>query len=100
MICTYLVFWYFEPTFTKPSPRWLMIVAGLVLWFYQTMDAMDGKQARRTGSSSPLGQLFDHGCESVVTIFLAMLSAMCLHLGFSVRCVHFLMCMLLPFWMS
>jgi phosphatidylglycerophosphate synthase len=22
---------------------------------------VDGKQARRTGSSSPLGQLFDHG---------------------------------------
>jgi ethanolaminephosphotransferase len=26
---------------------------------------MDGKQARRTGSSSPLGQLFDHGCDAV-----------------------------------
>jgi len=25
------------------------------------MDAIDGKQARRTNSSSPLGQLFDHG---------------------------------------
>jgi phosphatidylglycerophosphate synthase len=28
---------------------------------YQTLDAVDGKQARRTGTSSPLGQLFDHG---------------------------------------
>jgi len=26
---------------------------------------MDGKQARRTGSSSPLGQLFDHGCDAL-----------------------------------
>jgi ethanolaminephosphotransferase len=26
---------------------------------------MDGKQARRTGSSSALGQLFDHGCDAV-----------------------------------
>lgn len=25
------------------------------------MDAMDGKQARRTETSSPLGELFDHG---------------------------------------
>ncbi len=29
------------------------------------MDAIDGKQARRTSSSSPLGELFDHGCDSV-----------------------------------
>jgi hypothetical protein len=26
-----------------------------------TFDAVDGKQARRTNSSSPLGELFDHG---------------------------------------
>lgn len=25
---------------------------------------MDGKQARRTGNSSPLGLLFDHGCDA------------------------------------
>ncbi len=29
------------------------------------MDAIDGKQARRTGSSSPLGELFDHGCDAL-----------------------------------
>jgi hypothetical protein len=28
---------------------------------YQTLDALDGKQARRTKTSSPLGELFDHG---------------------------------------
>ena len=28
---------------------------------YQTLDNMDGKQARRTGTSSPLGLLMDHG---------------------------------------
>ncbi len=33
----------------------------LGLFFYQTMDVIDGKQARRTGTSSPLGELFDHG---------------------------------------
>ena len=34
---------------------------------YQTLDAIDGKQARRTNSSSPLGELFDHGCDSLST---------------------------------
>lgn len=28
---------------------------------YLHLDCLDGKQARRTSSSSPLGQLFDHG---------------------------------------
>ena len=32
---------------------------------YSTMDNIDGKQARRTGSSSPLGELFDHGIDSL-----------------------------------
>lgn len=33
-------------------------------------DGIDGKQARRTGSSSPLGELFDHGLDSWATLFL------------------------------
>ena len=39
-----------------PSHSWS---AGLFI--YQSLDAIDGKQARRTGSSSPLGEVFDHG---------------------------------------
>lgn len=31
------------------------------MWIYQSLDAIDGKQARRTGTSGPLGELFDHG---------------------------------------
>ena len=30
---------------------------------------MDGKQARRTNSSTPLGELFDHGLDSWACIF-------------------------------
>lgn len=37
------------------------------LFIYQSLDAIDGKQARRTNSSSPLGELFDHGCDAVST---------------------------------
>jgi len=31
---------------------------------------IDGKQARRTGSSGPLGELFDHGLDSWTTVFI------------------------------
>lgn len=47
-------------------PAWLHLYTSACIFFYQSMDAIDGKQARRTGSSSPLGQLFDHGCDAFV----------------------------------
>ncbi|KAF7125024.1 hypothetical protein RHSIM_Rhsim12G0066500 [Rhododendron simsii] len=45
-----------------------------------TFDAVDGKQARRTNSSSPLGELFDHGCDALACAFEALAfgnTAMC-----------------------
>lgn len=35
--------------------------SAFAVFFYLHMDNLDGKQARRTKNSSPLGQLFDHG---------------------------------------
>lgn len=36
--------------------------------YYVIMDNLDGKQARRTGSSSPLGQLCDHGLDATTIL--------------------------------
>lgn len=33
------------------------------------IDGVDGKQARRTNSSTPLGELFDHGLDSWACIY-------------------------------
>lgn len=49
------------------APRWAFFLCGVGLFAYQSLDAIDGKQARRTGTSSPLGELFDHGCDSIST---------------------------------
>eukprot|EP01125_Pyxidicula_operculata_P006740 TRINITY_DN2311_c0_g1_i2.p1 TRINITY_DN2311_c0_g1~~TRINITY_DN2311_c0_g1_i2.p1 ORF type:complete len:318 (+),score=39.91 TRINITY_DN2311_c0_g1_i2:223-1176(+) len=51
------------------------------LFFYQLFDALDGKQARRTKSSSPLGELFDHGCDAMTTVFMTLTVNMSLRLG-------------------
>ena len=48
-------------------PAWASVLCALGLFLYQSLDAIDGKQARRTHSSSPLGELFDHGCDSIST---------------------------------
>lgn len=47
-----------------PLP-WACLLTAIGLFLFQTLDAIDGKQARRTGSSSPLGQLFDHGLDGI-----------------------------------
>lgn len=62
------------------SPIWFIFCA-VGLFFYQTLDACDGKQARRTGSSSPLGELFDHGCDAISTIFVALGVCVAIKLG-------------------
>mmetsp|Transcript_31365 Transcript_31365/g.66308 ORF Transcript_31365/g.66308 Transcript_31365/m.66308 type:complete len:604 (-) Transcript_31365:220-2031(-) len=49
-------------------PRWIFLFNGVAMLAYQTLDNMDGKQARKTRSSSPLGLLFDHGCDAVNSI--------------------------------
>ncbi|CAF1022946.1 unnamed protein product [Adineta ricciae] len=53
----------------EPCTRWMYFLTAVGLFLYQSLDAIDGKQARRTKSASPLGELFDHGCDSVSTVF-------------------------------
>lgn len=55
---------YYAPRLDKPAPSWVYINAGLSLFMYMVLDNIDGRQARRTSSSSPLGHLFDHGCDA------------------------------------
>ncbi|KAI5185264.1 ethanolaminephosphotransferase [Nematocida homosporus] len=46
--------------------RILPAISGVALFFYSTMDALDGVQARQRGTGSAYGQLFDHGVDSIV----------------------------------
>ncbi|KAG1676918.1 hypothetical protein FOA52_014794 [Chlamydomonas sp. UWO 241] len=46
-------------------PMWVYVFRSVAVVVYVNLDCIDGKQARRTGSSSPLGQLFDHGCDAL-----------------------------------
>lgn len=42
------------------APAWVYVLTALSVVAYVNLDCMDGKQARRTGSSSPLGQVSRH----------------------------------------
>jgi len=85
MFAAYCAVWYHCPNYdegareeegggtggssTPSVPRWIFAFNCAAMLAYQTLDNMDGKQARRTGSSSPLGLLFDHGCDAVNSAF-------------------------------
>ncbi|KAG0265863.1 hypothetical protein DFQ27_000314 [Actinomortierella ambigua] len=72
---------YFSPNMEAPCPNWAYFTFGVGLFVYQSFDAIDGKQARRTGTSGPLGELFDHGCDALNTSLEALLVANALQLG-------------------
>ncbi|XP_054744792.1 ethanolaminephosphotransferase 1 isoform X1 [Anastrepha obliqua] len=51
-------------------PHWVWSVAAINILLYYNLDGMDGKQARRTGTSGPLGELFDHGLDSYSAVLI------------------------------
>eukprot|EP01006_Ploeotia_vitrea_P012649 TRINITY_DN3345_c0_g1_i1.p1 TRINITY_DN3345_c0_g1~~TRINITY_DN3345_c0_g1_i1.p1 ORF type:complete len:403 (-),score=214.46 TRINITY_DN3345_c0_g1_i1:126-1334(-) len=72
---------YYCPTFTEAPPSWVYVYVALSLWCYQTLDNLDGRQARRTGASSPLGLLFDHGVDALQCTMGTMTMACVLQVG-------------------
>lgn len=56
---------FFDLTLSKPLPSFCYVLFFILLFAGQTFDAIDGKHARNTKRSSSLGQLMDHGCDSM-----------------------------------
>ncbi|KAF7393022.1 hypothetical protein HZH68_010016 [Vespula germanica] len=59
----------------SPIPHWVFAIAAFNIFMAYTLDGIDGKQARRTQTSGPLGELFDHGLDS----WTAMLITVCMY---------------------
>jgi len=58
--------------FGSPAPRWALFLYGLTVFIYQTLDNVDGKQARKLHNSTPLGMIMDHGCDALGLLFLSI----------------------------
>jgi len=78
---------YYDPAYLTEKggatgpPQWIYFTWGLGLFLYQSFDAIDGKQARRTGMAGPLGEMFDHGCDALNTTLEVIIAAQALNLG-------------------
>jgi phosphatidylglycerophosphate synthase len=73
----------FDASQTMEFPAFTYLIGIFGMFMYQTLDAVDGKQARRTGSSSPLGQLFDHGCDAINNGLYCFFYFQCMQFGTS-----------------
>uniref|UniRef100_A0A6A7G5F1 Cdp-alcohol phosphatidyltransferase n=1 Tax=Hirondellea gigas TaxID=1518452 RepID=A0A6A7G5F1_9CRUS len=89
---------YYSPLMQTPAPRWVYGLSAYCVFMYQTLDAIDGKQARRTNSSSPLGQLFDHGCDAICSCIMSICIASALLYGPTMYSIALLYTVITPFW--
>ncbi|XP_064363641.1 ethanolaminephosphotransferase 1-like isoform X3 [Dromaius novaehollandiae] len=72
--------WDYTASGTSPGlvPTWVWLFSSFTTFCAYTLDSIDGKHARRTQSSSPLGELFDHGLDSWATsIFVLSFFSVC-----------------------
>lgn len=89
MAASNLLILFYDQSFTKPLPSWVYVAVALCQFLYQTLDAVDGKHARRTKSSSPLGQLFDHGCDSFSVTFLILSVCQSIRMGATAEVIFY-----------
>ena len=61
LIVNAITAYIYFPNLQGTAPSWVYLSFAFGIQWYSLMDNLDGKQARRTQNSSPLGELFDHG---------------------------------------
>lgn len=103
LVANFFLLTFFDPHFFSTSggdeasaylyaiPAWAWYFCAASQFLAHTLDGCDGKQARRTGSSTPLGELFDHGLDSWAALFmpLALYSVFGRSLEYSVSPLRF-----------
>lgn len=105
LVCiTHGIVWHYMPNLTlEPGvdvPSWVFVVTAVVLFGYQFLDNLDGHQARRTGSSSPLGLLMDHGCDAFNCVVGGLSIASCTCQGPTWKSWSVLMTTVIVFFMN
>eukprot|EP01113_Clastostelium_recurvatum_P028983 TRINITY_DN3499_c0_g1_i3.p1 TRINITY_DN3499_c0_g1~~TRINITY_DN3499_c0_g1_i3.p1 ORF type:complete len:373 (-),score=63.66 TRINITY_DN3499_c0_g1_i3:420-1514(-) len=87
------------PTFFEAAPAWVYYASAGLIFLYMMLDAMDGTQARRTGMASPMGELFDHLCDSLSMSLCGLLFGACIRVGPAFAFILLVACWV-PFYLS
>lgn len=100
VIANFLTMLWYTPTMDQDIPSWVYATWSIGLFLYQTFDAVDGTQARRTGQSGPLGELFDHGVDALNTTLEVLLFSAAMNFGQSWQTILILFASSLTFYVQ
>ncbi|CAG8971284.1 hypothetical protein HYALB_00001451 [Hymenoscyphus albidus] len=100
IIANVLTLLWYTPTLDQDCPPWVYFSWSIGLFLYQTFDAVDGSQARRTHQSGPLGELFDHGVDALNTSLEVLVFAASQNFGMGWKTVLVLFGSLLTFYVQ
>jgi phosphatidylglycerophosphate synthase len=81
----------YDWSFTQVLPHWVFLLSSFSLFWYQTIDAVDGKQARRTDNCSALGQLLDHNLDQISYTIFFLANCQTLMIGGDLRALLLLL---------
>jgi ethanolaminephosphotransferase len=81
VVVNFLTLLWYSPTLDQNMPPWVYYTFSICLFLYQTFDAVDGTQARRTRQSGPLGELFDHGVDAINTVLEVLIFSAAMNMG-------------------
>lgn len=100
VVANFITLLWYTPTLDQDCPPWVYASWAIGLFLYQTFDAVDGTQARRTRQSGPLGELFDHGVDAINTTLEVLLFSAAMNLGQGWKTVLTLFASLLTFYVQ
>lgn len=91
MVAAFIVIIYYSIAYPLETmlPAFPYLFTAICMFIYQSMDAIDGKQARRTGSTGPLGELFDHGCDALNMILQSLIMPILFRITSPYLIMHF-----------
>lgn len=77
LLLSYYDYYFFASSDDKrasyaPVPSIVWLICAINLFLAHTLDGIDGKQARRTKATGPLGELMDHGVDSWTALFVPL----------------------------
>jgi phosphatidylglycerophosphate synthase len=84
--------------FTTPPSRLICLIFAITNFTYYILDNLDGKQARRTNTSSCFGMLFDHGVDAITCCLTSINLCHICSLGNDIKGFALFFCNLSGFW--
>lgn len=82
VIANFILSYLYSPDLLRVGPDWIYVSFAVGIFLYSTFDNVDGKQARRTGTSSALGEVFDHSIDALNVSMGAILQMATFSSGF------------------